>query len=352
LLIFLAQERDESERLPVFLKCALPFATINPYKPFQAGNVPPEMFYGRRAIVDELQRLGGSCIVYGGRQLGKSALLRHVEGQFHQPERKQYAWVSEMKRVFDPAAGKSTDNVWRELRDRFKDANLISAQIRTEKSEGIRKRIIDKFRELPELKVLMMFDEADDFLDADKADDFREVIGFRELMQETQNRFKVIFAGLHNVQRFNNVPNQPLAHFGKAICVETLDTTAAHSLVREPFITLGYDIPDPLIRRILSYTNYHPGLIQLFCFELINDLSKKSTKKRPPYTVGQNNLEDVYRSIRDNIRERFDWTLALDTRYQVIAWVLIADQLKERDSFKQYYSAVQILNMVGLTQES
>lgn len=346
LLIFLAQERDESDRLPVFLNCALPFATLNPYKPFQAGNVPPEMFYGRRSMVEELQRLGGSCIVYGGRQLGKSALLRHVERQFHQPNHDQYAWVSEMKRVFDPAAGKLTNNVWRELRDRFKEAELISPRVRTEKPEEIRRHILQAFISSPGRRVLMMFDEADDFLDADREADFREVIAFRELMQETQNRFKVVFAGLHNVQRFKNIPNQPLAHFGTPVCVETLEPYSAQDLVREPLAALGYDIPHSLTRRILSYTNYHPGLIQLFCFELLKNLAGKSGNELPPYPVGQSDIEDVYRRIRDNIRERFDWTLALDMRYQAIAWALIEDQMKYQDSFKLTYPPAHILNLV------
>ena len=75
LITYLAGERDA--RLPVCFGIALPFATINPYTPNSAGNVPPEMFVGRNDMMRALLDFGGngSCVVYGGRQLGKSALL-------------------------------------------------------------------------------------------------------------------------------------------------------------------------------------------------------------------------------------------------------------------------------------
>ena len=64
-----------SEARPM-LEVTLPFTAINPYLPYRAGDVPEEMFFGRN---DELQGLiaskDGISLVYGGRRLGKSALL-------------------------------------------------------------------------------------------------------------------------------------------------------------------------------------------------------------------------------------------------------------------------------------
>ncbi len=80
------------------------------------------MFFGRAEKAGEIQRAGGSCLVYGGRQLGKSALLRHVERQFHAPERGQYAWVKNMKLIFNPADGKPLDYLSLELRRQLIEA--------------------------------------------------------------------------------------------------------------------------------------------------------------------------------------------------------------------------------------
>ena len=258
LLIFLGRERDA--RFPCLIRSALPFTHLNPFTPFQAGDVPPEMFFGRRAMATDLQRPTGSCLVYGGRQLGKSALLKQVERVFHKPDRQHFAWIDNLQLVFDPRSGRTTASVWIHLRDRFKEFGLISPRVRSEQPEQVMEHIA-KGIESSQAMVIAMFDEADDFLDADSRDGFRVVTRLRELMLRTNRHFKVVFAGLHNVQRFQGIPNQPLAHFGSPILVGPLEPSAAHLLVKEPFECLGYRFADEsVILRVLSYTNYHPGL--------------------------------------------------------------------------------------------
>jgi hypothetical protein len=345
LLLFLAQERDV--RLPIFLRCSLPFAAVNPYTPFQAGDVPSEMFYGRESMARELQRPQGSSLVFGGRQLGKSALLRHVEREFHNPARERYARVEDIKLLGDPLGGQGTDTIWRKIRDIFKDNSLISGRITTDKPEEIERYVREAMEQNIDRRVLLLFDEADNFLDADARENFRITERLRVLMLDTQRRFKVAFAGLHNVQRFQGVANQPLAHFGTPLCVGPLEPDAAYQLVRQPLEYLGYRFSDntgPL--RILSYTNYHPGLIQLFCQELINRMRMNPSQKHPPFHIKQKDIEAVYRQVHVRIRERFDWTLALDMRYQAIAWSLIEDQMENKDSYARSYPPGEILRLV------
>ena len=347
LLVFLAQERDA--RLPIFLRCTLPFSAVNPYTPFRAGDVPPEMFFGRDQMARDIQRSSGSCLVYGGRQLGKSALLQHVQREFHHPEREQYAWVEDIKSLGDPQPPdpQPPESLWGQVRDSLKELKLLPRQITTNKPEEVMRHIREVMAKRPERRVLMLFDEADNFLDADAKDRFQVVEGLRTLMLDTQRRFKVVFAGLHNVQRFQGIPNQPLAHFGAPLLVGPLEPTAAQQLVREPLEVLGYQFDDNAgtILRILSYTNYHPGLIQLFCHELLKRLQQQSTS--PPYSIAQNDVEAVYLlpQVRDGIRERFDWTLALDPRYQAIVWVMIFDQIGTRDGYAQAYAPADLLKL-------
>ena len=138
LLVFLAGL--DGARLPTFLRCSLPYAALNPYTPFQAGNIPPEIYYGRDEMIRQLK--AESCIVFGGRQLGKSSLLRQVEREFHQPEREQYAWVEDIKLVGDPLTGEQPTLLWPKLRDGFKHHSLIRA---TEANQPT--RIIPIYRE-------------------------------------------------------------------------------------------------------------------------------------------------------------------------------------------------------------
>ena len=345
LLVFLA--RLDDTRLPAFLRCSLPYAALNPYTPFQAGNVPPEMYYGRDEMVRQLQ-YEGNCIVFGGRQLGKSALLRQVERTFHQPNREQFAWVDDIKLVGDALAGEQPEQLWIKLRDGFKKHALIRDSITAIQPDNIIKHIQNALDETPQRRVLVLFDEADSFLGADAQNGFQVVERLRSLMQDTQSRFKVVFAGLHNVQRFNDIPNQPLAHFGENLLVGPLEASSARDLVREPLETLGYRFVDETtVLKVLSYTNYHPGLIQYFCYELVRRLQTRRPTSGPPYKVNSEDVEAVYRSpqARQVIRERLDWTLALDPRYQCIAWAMIYDQKEARDSYVRSFSVTRVLEL-------
>ncbi len=345
LLVFLAKSDDT--RLPAFLRCSLPYSALNPYTPFQAGNVPPEIYYGRDAMVRQLQN-EGSCIVFGGRQLGKSALLRQVEREFHQPDSEQFAWVEDIKLVGDPLTGEQPVQLWIKLRDGFKKLSLIKDSIKATQPDNIIKHIKNAITESPQRKVLVMFDEADHFLNADAREGFQVVNGLRTLMQDTQSRFKVVFTGLHDVQRFNNIANQPLAHFGQNLLVGPLEARPARQLVRDPLRALGYRFVDETtVLKVLSYTNYHPGLIQYFCHELVRRLQAKRPSSGPPYEVRSDDVEAVYRSpsARQVIRERLDWTLALDPRYQCIAWAMICEQKETRDSYVRPFSVAELLKL-------
>lgn len=343
LLVFLARE---DAPLPAFLRCSLPYAALNPYTPFRAGGkVPPEIYYGRKGMVDQLKN-GNICIVYGGRQLGKSALLYQVESEFHQPDQEQFALVELIKEVGDPRTGIQPASLWIRLRDRFNKENITKTE--ATESGNIITRIRDAINSVPQRRVLVLFDEADNFLDADARENFQEVGRLRDLMRETGLRFKVVFTGLHNVQRFNNIPNQPLAHFGDTLLVGPLEAGPARQLVREPLETLGYRFADETtVLKILSYTNYHPGLIQYFCHELVDRLQGQRFPSGPPYRVKSEDVEAVYRlpKVREVIRERLDWTLALDSRYQCIAWAMIYEQKETRDSYGRSFSVAELLEV-------
>ena len=339
-------------RLPVFLRCSLPYTTLNPYAPFRAGDVPSEVFFGRASMLRELQESSGSCIVFGGRQLGKSALLNRAAADFQDPSREQYAWVEDIKLLGDPEAGIATQLIWDKLRKGLKQQGLISAKVRTNKPDDLRKHIVSSLEAVPDRRLVVFFDEADNFLNADSQEGFAIIEQFRQMMQETGRRLKVVFAGLHNVQRFQGIPNQPLAHFGDPINVGPLEPSAALSLVKDPMEFVGFRFDDrATILRILSYTNYHPGLIQLFCQRLLQRLNQGATRSTPPFLIERGTVESVYQFCRDSIRERLDWTLALDQRYQCIAWTLIYHQAEERDSYARPFSAGEVLELVSYSWE-
>ena len=345
LLVFLTKSEDN--RFPSFLRCSLPYAALNPYMPFQAGSVPPEMFYGRHEMVSQLHN-EGCCIVFGGRQLGKSALLRKVQRDSHQLDQESYAWVEDIKLIGEMTSGELPTQLWIRLRDGFQHHMLLNKKITSNQPGAIVKHIKQVLDDVPHRRVMVLFDEADCFLSADAKNGFQVVEGLRALMQDTDSRFRVVFAGLHDVQRFKNIANQPLAHFGPNLLMGPLEPRPARELVREPLMTLGYRFDDETtVLKVLSYTNYHPGLIQYFCHELVQRLQTKRPVSGPPYEVCSDDVEAVYRSakVRQEIRERLDWTLALDPRYQCIAWTMIYEQKDTRDSYIRSFSTNEILQL-------
>lgn len=89
------------------------------------------------------------------------------------------------------------------------------------------------------------------------------------------------------------------------------------------------------VLRILCYTNYHPALIQYFCGELVKLVRKR--QQEPPYQVTITDVEGIYRreDVRSFMRERFNWTLDLDIRYQVMVYSMIAKQLHDKDGYRR-----------------
>ncbi len=68
----------------------------------------------------------------------------------------------------------------------------------------------------------------------------------------------------------------------------------------------------------------------------------------PPLNITESDVERVYRKqdVRKHISERFGWTLALDTRYQAVAWSLIEDQMSQSGGYETSYAPSDVLAMV------
>jgi hypothetical protein len=80
LIHFLAGQRKN--RLHACVSCAMLWGYANPYS-FSGPIVPPEVFQGREKVIQEIEDSLGSAVLYGGRQLGKSACLREFARRFH-----------------------------------------------------------------------------------------------------------------------------------------------------------------------------------------------------------------------------------------------------------------------------
>jgi len=335
LMFFLCGERGA--RLPVLFDCTLPFTFLEPYTPHAAGLVPPEMFYGRERERESIIDPMGSCLIYGGRQLGKTVLLRYVERNFNVQNEERIARFLDIKEV---GRKQPLDDIWLILVSELEKLQILDASQRNPPNPRSLDRIKTWLEVDNQRRILLLLDEADNFLEADSKEDFPRCDELRRLMLETNRRFKVVFAGLHNVLRTTRQANHPLAHFGKPICIGPLlnngEMRAARALVERPLASLGYRFESlDLITRILSQTNYYPSLIQLYCDQLLKHITNPDAatfdpQTSPPYVITSRHVEEAYQSqdLRQAIRDRFKLTLGLDKRYEVIAYSIAYGSLE------------------------
>lgn len=334
LTVFLA---GRGPGLSSFFRAALPFTSADPYAP-TSGAVPRELFYGRERERRDIADRSGACFIYGGRQLGKTALLRRVENDFTEAPGHVALWID--LKVHEIGYARGPRDIWPLIRDGLSERGVLPRRrgeldpANLRHIETLLQAVAEWIGGRPDRRLLLLLDEADEFLAQDAGSDFRESARLKGLMDRTDRRFKVVFSGLHNVLRTTQQANHPLAHLGEPVRVGPMlggrdERKSAEALVRQPLEAAGCRFErDDLIHRVLAQTNYYPSLIQLYGAELARRV--RDLQKPFPYRVTDAELDEAYGSseLRDAVRERFLLTLQLDPRYEVIAYTL-AFELKD-----------------------
>jgi hypothetical protein len=333
LLFLLAQQ---GSRLATWFSIALPFTHSEPYDA-SAGYVPAEMFYGRASELESVRMQGGCYFIYGGRQLGKTALLRRAEKTFHDPAAERYAiWIDLLAQGIGER--RRVSEVWLSVFEKLRDLKIAGLEMPS--VNPAKPASVDAFLGAiksflfakPGRRILLLLDEADRFFEQDGRQEsgYAETRRLKQLMDETERRFKVVFAGLHNVLRTVSTSNQPLGHFNEAVRIGPLmderEIRAAEELITRPIEAAGFEFEDrSLVMRVLAQTNYYPSLIQLYCTQLLRHLRETRLRRRdaagPRFKIEEADIESVFsgRPLRDAIRAKFRLTLQLDDRYEVIA---------------------------------
>ncbi len=333
-------------RLRAMFAATLPYTITDPYRIKQAGTVPPEMFFGRAVEREAIIAPQGASFVYGGRQLGKTVLLKEIERLLHDPTAASIVqWVD----LPGHGVGRSSppETLWtivvREL-FRFGVVSIDWPDFRPSEQKHVA-RVTEDIRtwleKHPDGRILLLMDEADEFLREDATEDYPVTRQLKALMERTDGRFKSVFVGLHNVLRSTLAPNNPLVHLG-AVEIGPLyahgESRAAFEMVLGPISALGYVFADDsLIMRILAACNYYPNLINLFCRKLLEKLRNRADAgaidpSRGYYLITEKLVSEIYEStaLRDDIRHYFLLTLQLDTRYELIANWLAMEYLQKR----------------------
>lgn len=328
-LFALAQQRF---RALTMFEIAQSFSYANPFGDRGDEPVPEEMFVGRREEIETVKALDKGFFVFGGRRLGKTALLQFVNKRENRPEEGRisaYVSLQQMTRA---------SNVWEEASRKL--ADIFGRKLATsggEFSEGVKKWL----KADPKRTILLFLDEANEYVREDAAREYQEFRQFQKLMYDTNRRLKVVFAGLQNLARIaRNSENQPVSHFDSAVLAIGPfmgdDVRYAETLITRPLAGLGYRFEnDDDVWRILSFCNYYPILIQLFGENMVRALRERvRTEGRIERVIDTDLVTEVLedRQTLRAIHDAIDKTLQLDGyKYQLLAYILAENMMNAQE---------------------
>lgn len=326
---YLAQHYSETSVNRMLMSLIIPFAACQPYVPDSSKPMPQEIFIGRHNELEKIKSPNGPNIVYGGRQLGKSALLKKAQKDIDHDRNGNRAVLVDIKDLDYQAAA-------RKISEFLSDEGILTDADITENwselSRSIRNRLRSQENRIPYL--LLLLDEADAFLESCEAVNYKPFDALKEIQSMEADRFKFVVAGLRNVVRFNRKAldnNSVLPHMS-SLTVKPFNSVEATELLEMPLRYLGFrfdqnDETQRLIATILNTTNYFPGMLQLYGAKLIEamqyDYAGYDESETPPYRVSRDHIKKTLAddTLRDQIRDKFDITLHVgqDNYYYIIA---------------------------------
>ena len=329
-LIYLAKHYNETAVSRMLMAVIMPFASYQPYIDKSADVMPQEIFIGRKTELEKIESPTGVNIVYGGRQLGKTALLRMAKKDIDRNENGDRAvivnaWKKDYREVAKAVSAALYDEKILKKENVTEDWNELARDVKN--------RLRDEADPIPYF--LLMIDEADVFIESCEAIDYQPLDTLKDIQSIGSGRFKFVIAGLRNIVRFKRMAalsnNSVLTHL-ESLTVKPFKSMEARELLEVPLFYLGFRFPknnetEVLISTIFGTTNYFPGLIQMYCTKLIEamkrDYAVYSESETPPYYVQKEHIKKVLaeQSLQQDIREKFFITLKVgdDDYYYMIA---------------------------------
>lgn len=333
-LLYLANHYSETAVNRMLMYVIMPFASYQPYIFKSADVMPPEIFIGRKTELEKIESPSGVNLVYGGRQLGKTALLRMAKKDINMDENGDRA-------VIVTVWGKDYRETARIISAALYDEGILKKENITEDWTELARDIKNRLRDTDDYipYFLLMIDEADVFIESCESIQYQPFEALKEIQSIGTGRFKFVVAGLRNIVRFKRTAalgnNSVLTHLD-SLTVKPFKTMEARELLEGPLSYLGFRFPNDnetevLISTIFGTTNYFPGLIQLYCTKLIEAMRRNysvyAESETPPYYVRTDHIKKVLadQSLQDGIREKFFITLKVgDDDYYYILALLVA----------------------------
>lgn len=229
----------------------LKMTQISPYQT-RGGVNKDTIFFGRTQILDRiLNRTPTNYLIVGGRQLGKSSLLKHIHRYYHNHSQVQCHYL--------PLQG---DNLPGELATEF---GLPS-------DSDLDKVLTQLLKVAPGQRRLVLIDEADLFIRAEMERGYPILRRFRSVSEEGHCHF--ILAGFWELYQASESDYQsPLKNFGEPIPIAELEIEACRDLAIKPMQALNlFYSSEILVNELLTKTGQRANLIAIVCSEMLKEL--------------------------------------------------------------------------------
>jgi hypothetical protein len=241
------------EALVALLARQLKVTRISPYQT-HGGITRPTAFFGRESLLARvLNREPGNYLLVGGRQLGKTSLMKAIERRFEGHPRVHCQYVS--------------------LRDHRLTPRL-AVELGLPEDTGIDALVAALSTRAQGRSVLLLIDETDLFLRAEAAQGYPQLAALRALSEEGRCHF--MLAGFWDLYEAVSLDfASPLRNFGEVIHVAGLEDAACLALATEPMARLGVHFANPdLPQRLVAACGHRANLVAMVCQHLLGQLAR------------------------------------------------------------------------------
>lgn len=261
-LMLAADPQDELARL---IARYVPITQISPYQT-GAGVHRQGLFFGRSSVLAQVMgRDPQNYLVVGGRQVGKSSLLKEILRRYQ--------------------GHPQTDCHYLVLTGNNGIAPLAST-LGLPPQSGL-DALLEEFRGHGRRHTLFLLDEADAFIEAERQLGYTTLQALRALSEEGLAHF--MLAGFWSLYRQAALDYQsPLKNFGTVLTIGALEREACHALAGEPMerIGIGWENAE-LVEKLITETGQRANLISITCDEVLYELGASQR------TISAANIETV-----------------------------------------------------------
>ena len=328
LLFYLAKHYQSNTISRMLMATTMPFSYNQPFYPKPNAPLPGELFTGRKEELRLIESYDGVNLVYGGRQLGKSSLLKMAKHNIDKNSKGDRAIVIDIK-------GRNYTEAAKKVSQELIINDILPECCECDDWDTLTMHIKKRLKDDSETRIsylLIMLDEADKFIESCREIEYRPITTLKNMLS---TRFKFVLAGLHNLSKYDYEAvysnNYDISHL-ESLVVRPFKRPEATELLTHALGYLGFLFSDDVINLILAKTNYFPGLIHLYGQKLLeamsDDYAGYSETDTPYYYVTENHIKKVLADsgFKDEIKNKLRMTLEVSGKenspYYVIALLM------------------------------